>query len=207
MLDQYPIHLAIHKHGKENFYYEVLESNVENYDEREKYWISYYNSISPNGYNILAGGDKNPVFYGETHPRNTLSNETMMNIIEELLYTNHSQREIARTYSTTERVVNSITAGTCHRQQNLQYPLRMKGCHFSKQTFEEIIWLLQNSNASLQSIANYYNLTKGAVAQINRGNSHNIPELLYPLRKEEGICLSQEEITKLLVKKENTNAH
>ena len=34
---------AIQKYGKSHFWYEILESQIENYDEREKYWISYYN--------------------------------------------------------------------------------------------------------------------------------------------------------------------
>ena len=46
---------AIQKYGKEHFYYEILESQIENYNEREKYWIEYYNSKKTNGYNILNG--------------------------------------------------------------------------------------------------------------------------------------------------------
>ena len=32
-LDNLPIHLAIKKYGKQNFYYEILEENIENYKE------------------------------------------------------------------------------------------------------------------------------------------------------------------------------
>ena len=201
LLDNYPIHLAINKYGKENFYYEILEENIENYDEKERYWVTKYNSICPNGYNILKGGDSNPVLYGENNPRNTLSNETVDNIIEEILYTNKSQREIAKNYNTTERIINSITSGESHRQKDLIYPLRIKGCHFSQKTFEEIIWLLQNTNASLSSIANYYSLTKGTVAQINRGNTHHNSKLNYPLKEKTGITLLAPQITKLLIQK------
>ena len=42
--------------GVENFWYEVIET-TENYDEREGYWINYYNSTVPNGYNLLLDGD------------------------------------------------------------------------------------------------------------------------------------------------------
>lgn len=45
------INSAIKKYGKENFSFEILEY-AENYNEREKFWIKYYNSKVPNGYNI-----------------------------------------------------------------------------------------------------------------------------------------------------------
>ena len=199
-LDNYPIHLAINKYGKDNFYYEILEQDIENYDEREAYWISYYNSISPNGYNILSGNSSNPVMYGESHPRNTLTNEQARDIIDELLFSNYSQRNIAQKYNTTERIVNSITSGETHKKEGLDYPLRLKGCHFSQQTFNEIVWLLQNSNASLSSIADYYSLTKGTIAQINKGISHYNPQLSYPLRSKTGKTLLKPQITKILVK-------
>ena len=38
---------AINKYGREHFWYEILEHNVENYNEREKYWIKiFYLSLS-----------------------------------------------------------------------------------------------------------------------------------------------------------------
>lgn len=48
---------AIKKYGFENFYYEILEDNIneERLDEREIYWIKYYNSYE-NGYNSTLGG-------------------------------------------------------------------------------------------------------------------------------------------------------
>ena len=48
---------AMNKYGFDNFWMEILESGVENYDEREKYWIQYYNSLAPNGYNLAEGGE------------------------------------------------------------------------------------------------------------------------------------------------------
>lgn len=51
---------AIKKYGKENFSKEIIEEcdSKEHLDEREIYWISYYNAIkSRNFYNIASGGD------------------------------------------------------------------------------------------------------------------------------------------------------
>jgi group I intron endonuclease len=80
--DNYPIHLAIAKYGEENFVFEILEES-QNYNEREKELIKQYNSLFPNGYNIMPGG-ASPVYYGEDHPRNTISNINVLNIINEL---------------------------------------------------------------------------------------------------------------------------
>lgn len=60
--DDYPIHLAIAKYGEENFSFKILEW-TEDYNNEEKRLIKKYNSLSPNGYNILEGGS-NPVMYG-----------------------------------------------------------------------------------------------------------------------------------------------
>lgn len=53
------LHAAIRKYGKEHFYYEILEECDESLlDTLEKEYINKYNSISPNGYNILSGGQQ-----------------------------------------------------------------------------------------------------------------------------------------------------
>lgn len=56
------IHLkrAINKYGSENFSKEIIEDckSKELLDEREKYWIEYYNAVKSNEfYNIASGGD------------------------------------------------------------------------------------------------------------------------------------------------------
>lgn len=50
------IHRAIKKYGKSNFTVEVIEEiNSANLNDRERYWIKYYNSYN-NGYNSTKGG-------------------------------------------------------------------------------------------------------------------------------------------------------
>lgn len=51
---------AIKKYGKENFICELLEScdSADELNEKEEYWISYYNAVeSDDYYNIAAGGN------------------------------------------------------------------------------------------------------------------------------------------------------
>lgn len=55
----YHFHNAIRKYGAEDFNYEIIEDNITSSDilnEREKYWIAYYDSYY-NGYNSTMGGD------------------------------------------------------------------------------------------------------------------------------------------------------
>ena len=54
------IHMAIQNEGKENFYYEILEvcEPIESLlNEKEIYWIAYFNANNKDyGYNMTAGG-------------------------------------------------------------------------------------------------------------------------------------------------------
>jgi len=48
---------AINKYNPENFTVElILECSIEKLDEFEKYYINFYNTLSPNGYNLTNGG-------------------------------------------------------------------------------------------------------------------------------------------------------
>ena len=48
---------AIQKYG-DQMKYEIIEDNIhqQHLDEREIYWISHFNSLAPNGYNLGTGG-------------------------------------------------------------------------------------------------------------------------------------------------------
>lgn len=52
---------AIKKYGIENFEWEIIDeaTSLDELDNKEIYWINEYNSLTPNGYNILGGGQKN----------------------------------------------------------------------------------------------------------------------------------------------------
>ena len=61
---------ALNKHGRENFSKEIIEEcgSKKQLNEREKYWISYYNAVeSDEFYNIASGGDGGRTCYGSTH--------------------------------------------------------------------------------------------------------------------------------------------
>lgn len=67
--DHSALHLAIDKYGKENFSIYILKSISSDNEEElfdllkvsEKECIKQYNTLSPNGYNILQGGETVPI--------------------------------------------------------------------------------------------------------------------------------------------------
>ena len=53
-----PFMLSINKYGEDNFEFETIDSanNLDELNNKEIYWINFYNSVSPNGYNVTGGG-------------------------------------------------------------------------------------------------------------------------------------------------------
>lgn len=61
----FPIHRALRKYGVENFTISILEEVEDNaLDEREVYWIAYYDSYK-NGYNATPGGQNGGGYNGK----------------------------------------------------------------------------------------------------------------------------------------------
>lgn len=70
-LQHKPLYQDFIKYGLKNFSFEVVEEcSIDLLDEREKYWIEYYNSCyfapNSNGYNLNYGGGKYNAFSSET---------------------------------------------------------------------------------------------------------------------------------------------
>ena len=80
---------AINKYGIDAFEYEVLEEcELNQLDEREKYWIAFYNTYKGFGYNCNAGGGDSR---GENNGRTKLTNEDVAYIRE--CYDLHKRRK------------------------------------------------------------------------------------------------------------------
>lgn len=93
------LHYAMKKLGKSNFYYEILEvvKPKELLNDREIYWIDYYNSFK-NGYNGSIGGDLyGKCSEGSSNGRAKLVEEDVINIRR--LYNQHIPfREVYNLY-------------------------------------------------------------------------------------------------------------
>lgn len=71
------IHTVMNELGIDNFYIEILEEcEYSKLDEREIYWIDFFNSYK-NGYNMTLGGDSNR---GESNGRHLLTEEQVIEI-------------------------------------------------------------------------------------------------------------------------------
>lgn len=92
------IHKAIFKYGKDNFTFEVIEEiPKQQLNEREEYWIKYYNSYT-DGYNSTKGGQKG------NKPFKKIDNKA---IIEQYQY-GKSLRTIGKMFNIDKATVKSI---------------------------------------------------------------------------------------------------
>lgn len=182
--DNYPIHLAINKYGANNFSFEILEW-TEDYDNEEAKLIQEYNSLVPNGYNLIEGGHS-PIMIGEDHPRNSISNQIVLEIINALKENKLSDRELAIKYNTTDKIIADINHGYSHKIEEESYPIRIKKGRqqLSVEQIYEIRELLLNNTYSFSEIANMYNTTKANISQINNGRSFNRFGWTYPIRQQ-----------------------
>lgn len=84
------VDIAIKKYGIENFDFSIIETcSIDKLDEREIYWIDYYDSYR-NGYNRTPGGK---TVRGEDHPRAILNEEQVWLIRQ--YYNDHIPRREA----------------------------------------------------------------------------------------------------------------
>ena len=60
---RFALHLAIQKYGKENFTVEQIDvaCDRDELDRKEQFWMEYYNTLTPNGYNLQTGGGHHTV--------------------------------------------------------------------------------------------------------------------------------------------------
>lgn len=176
---------AIHKYGKDNFTITIIESQVIDYNEREKYWISTLKSKVPNGYNISDGGDEPPIFYGINHPNASIKTQEILDkIIIDLIDTNKSYAAIAQTYHTNKKTVIGINHGYRYTNSNLNYPLRKTSNINGKLTEEDVDNIIEELKYSYDSNTNiglHYGVSEHTIRNINIGRSHH-RDIEYPIR-------------------------
>lgn len=81
----YSIHQAFRKYGIEHFTFEIVEEcPIEELNEREKYWVAYYNTYKK-GYNETEGGEAGPSLPGELNPNAKITNDDVINIRQAVL--------------------------------------------------------------------------------------------------------------------------
>lgn len=176
------IDAAIHKYGKQHFWYEILEENIEDYNEKEIYYINKYNSQRPNGYNITIGGTDGLV--GTNNPCSFIQDkQTLNNIIADLKST-LSIEEISNKYNINKNLLYKINRGAAY-EQNIDYPIRKLQGHknFSDEQAQEIRQLLKYTYRTYANIGKQYGVDARIIGRINRGESYREKNETYPLRE------------------------
>lgn len=109
---------AIHKYGKENFSFTILEEClVGQLNEKEEYYIHYFNSIVPNGYNIMDYCNNGQTSY-------VLDKEILQEIIDKIKDSDIPFYEIAEQYDISIRTLTRINQGHTYHNDNIDYPIR-----------------------------------------------------------------------------------
>lgn len=110
---------AIQKYGKENFSFQILKECAENeLDKFEEKYIKEFNSLAPNGYNIVLTSE------GKTISFNKNDYAIFEQIVYDIQKTSKSFRKIAEDYSLDLSMIYYINRGDYHTLPNLKYPLR-----------------------------------------------------------------------------------
>lgn len=143
----YKLYNAISKYGKENFYYELLEENIDSddADNKEIYYIDKYDSYE-NGYNSTRGGDSK-----------TISKVQDIILLKELFEKKVSMKEIAKIFN-----VNAIT---------IQRTLHSLGFWYRKKLAKND--LLKNRNKTNIEIAKILGVSVATVTRYFK--KYNIP--------------------------------
>lgn len=173
---------AMRLYGFDNFYMEIIESNIENYDEREIYWIQYYNSLAPNGYNLVKGGQGTGSGI-EAVSSVIKSQELLDSIIEDLLLDDLSLKAISKKYGISYGVISELNQGHTYYNPDLAYPIR-KNNKYSDEKIKQITYSLKYElDKSLHDIAKEYNCDHSFLNDINQGRAYFRDYLTYPIRK------------------------
>lgn len=111
----YILSQAFRKYGLENFSFEILEECPrEKLNERERYYISYYDTYH-NGYNATLGGDARGACQNK---------DKILGIINDLSTTNMKHKDIAEKWGMSTEMVQGINTGRYHYQDNIDYPIQ-----------------------------------------------------------------------------------
>ena len=176
------IHRAIVKYGVENFSFEIIDW-FEDYNEKEKYYINFYNTINPYGYNLLSGCEDPPHYYGEDSNFAKISNETAKKIQEQALNWLIPRRTIIKNNKITSDIFRHINDGSSWHREDLNYPLRPSEYFINEWKADKVIELLKTTTLTQKEIGKQVGWNRSAVTMINIGENHFRENEKYPIRK------------------------
>ena len=163
----YTIGKAIRKYGEENFYIELLEECLASeLNEREMYWIAFYNSTDNKcGYNMSLGGNVNV--------KPTQIDE---NLVLKLFKEGKSAQKIKTLLHTDSHNISMIL-----KKHNIKYGIDLQ--RIPKETTLKVISLYQQGYSSIQ-ISRNLGINKTTVLRTLKRN--NIPTRTFKETKNLG---------------------
>ena len=196
---------AIQEFGWDNFEWSIIEEcSKEKLEEREKYWIDYYDSIN-NGYNTI---------YGSPFLKNNfkkITQEQYDNLIQDLIEDTLSIEELGEKYSLNLSYIYLINRGEDgNKKENLNFPLRKNKSFISNENvlvyLDNIYRDLQENNLSFEEIQNKYNVGISTLYKINKGDRYFNKNFSYPLRElKQKTNLSETQVEEIINLLQNSN--
>ena len=190
---------AIQKYGKiEEFYILEEVNDFTKLDEKESYWIKYYNStIKNNGYNIVEKGNASGKSGIEN--ANAIFNEQTLQEVVDLLQ-NHNEIsliDISKRYNVDQNTIVRINTGKSYVNPKLDYPIRKQRYSGVKKELldyfkseQELLNLkedlLYRWDLMIETdLANKYNIPVLLIRKINNGKKfQQYGNYTYPIRKK-----------------------
>lgn len=181
-------HQKIRQYGQNNFIFTILEEveNKEDLDNRERYWIAYYQSFikDGNGYNLTRGGQKRKDNENYIDLRATFqTQEEIELVIQEIANLDNTLTDIADKYQVSLSLICEINTGRKYKQDNQNYPIRPLKIKIDEEMVDFIIDLLKQNWSNTQ-IAELLKIDADVVYRINYGKAHKRKNEIYPIRKE-----------------------
>lgn len=177
-----PLHRAFRKYGVENFEYQILQStdDIDLLNELEEFYISYYQTQIPNGYNVEAGGKnakKGPMpletKYKLTWSQAKLSEDEVI-ALRFAYARKESPKKIYDTFYKDKLHYNSfLNIWSGRRYKNILPEIIENGRHtrLTEDKVRQIKIDYFNNNMTLQAIADKNGVSKSTIADIARGRT------------------------------------
>lgn len=116
---KYALYSAFRKYGIENFDFQIIEEcDKDSLNDREIYWIDYYDTFKK-GYNNTKGGGGS---YGQSY-HIKLSEEDVLQIQELLKYPENDFYAIADMFNVSYEMIRGINTGKCWHNDEIDYPI------------------------------------------------------------------------------------
>lgn len=180
----YPLSRGIRKYGPDAYELIILEEviNKKELNEREKYWIAYYNTYY-DGYNQSLGGS-NPVMVQHDE-------EEIDVVIDLLKNTTKTLQEIAKECGLSMTHVYNINIGARRKRDNITYPIRdnktkgTRGLKFSQEECKEIHdFIINNPKVTVKNLCDKFQCSEWTMREIiyGRTKAYRLDGYSYPLR-------------------------